>query len=82
MTSWYDIDLTVDLAVVTLSFKILSRLYISETIRCRKLKLDRNISWGYRYATSCCDLDVTFDLAVVPLSFKILSGLYLGNRKV
>ena len=26
--SWYDLDLTLDLAVVTLTFKIFSRLYL------------------------------------------------------
>ena len=27
-TSWYDLDLTFDLALVTLAYKILSRLYL------------------------------------------------------
>ena len=54
---------------------------ISETIRCRKLILGRDIR-GCRCATSWSDLDLTFDLAVVTLSLKILSGLYLRNRKV
>ena len=34
---------TFDLAVVTLTYKILSRLYILETVRCRKLILGRDI---------------------------------------
>ena len=34
--SWCDLDLTFDLAVVNLSLKILSKLYL-ETVRCRKL---------------------------------------------
>ena len=55
---------------------------ISETVRCRKLILGRDIGWGCRCATSWYDLDLTFDLAVVTLSLKILSGLYLINRKV
>ena len=55
---------------------------ISETVRCRKLILGRDIGWGCRCATSWSDLDLTFDLAVVTLTFKILSGLYLRNRKV
>ena len=55
---------------------------ISETVRCRKLILGRDIGWGCRCATSWSDLDLTFDLAVVTLSLKILSGLYLGNCKV
>ena len=40
-TSWSDLDLTFDLVVVTL-YKILSGL-ISETVRCRKLILGRDI---------------------------------------
>ena len=34
-----------DIDVVTLTFKIFSGLY-SQTIRCKKLILDRNIGWG------------------------------------
>ena len=41
-TSWCDLDLTFDIAIVTLSLKILVR--VSETIRCRKLILGRDIS--------------------------------------
>ena len=61
--SWSDLDLTFDLVIVTLTYKILSGLYlapggraggpaagkrvcpgcISETIRCRKLILGRDI---------------------------------------
>ena len=55
---------------------------ISETVRCRKLILGRDIGWGCRCAKSWCDLDLTFDLAVVTLTFKILSGLYRGSCKV
>ena len=36
--------LTFDFAVVTLTFKILSRLYV-KTVRCRKLILGRDIDW-------------------------------------
>ena len=57
---------------------------ISETVRCRKLILGRDISWGggvgggvCRCAMSLCDLDLTLDLA---LCLKILSRLYLGNH--
>ena len=39
---------------------------ISETVRCRKLILDRAIGWGCRCATSWSDLDLIFDLAVDP----------------
>ena len=56
--------------------------YISETVRCMKLILGRDIGWGCRCAMSWCDLDLTFDLAIVTLNLKILSGLYLGNCKV
>ena len=55
---------------------------ISETIRCRKLRLGRDIGWGCRYATSWCDHDLAFDHAVVTSSLKILSRLYLRNCKV
>ena len=41
--SWSILDLTFDLAVVTLIYKMLSGLYISETVRCRKLVLGRDI---------------------------------------
>ena len=40
-----DLDLTIDLAVVSLTFKLLSGLYISETIRCTKLKHGIDIGW-------------------------------------
>ena len=40
-TSWSDLDLTFDLAIVTLTYKILSGLYLG--IRCRKLILGRDI---------------------------------------
>ena len=56
--------------------------YISETLRCRKLKLGRDIGWGCKYATLWCDVDLTFGLAIVTLTFKILSRLYLRNHKV
>ena len=40
--SWSDLDLTFDLAIVTLPIKSCLG-YISETIRCRKLMLGRDI---------------------------------------
>ena len=43
--SWCDIDLTFDLAVVTLTYEILSGLYLG-TVRCRKFILGRATSWG------------------------------------
>ena len=41
--SWSDLDLTFDLAVVTLTYKILSGLYLGKTVGCRKLILGRDI---------------------------------------
>ena len=41
--SWCDLDLTFDFVVVTLTYKILSGLYILETVSCRKLILCRDI---------------------------------------
>ena len=48
---------------------------ISETVRCRKLILGRDIS--YRCVLSWCDLNLTFDLVVVTLTFKILLHLWV-----
>ena len=55
---------------------------ISETVRCRKFILGRDIGWGCRCAALWSDLDLTFDLAVVTLTYKILFVLYLRNRNV
>ena len=55
---------------------------ISETVKCKRLILSRNICWGCRCAMSWYYLDLTLDLAVVTLNFKILSRLYLGYHKV
>ena len=41
--SWCDLDLTFDLAVVTLTFKFCPG-NISETIKCRKLIVGRDIA--------------------------------------
>ena len=43
-TSWCDLDLTFDMTVVTLTFET-TLGYISETVRCRKLILGRDIGW-------------------------------------
>ena len=80
--SWCDLDLTFDLAVVTLTYIKSCLDYIWETVRCRKLILGKGIGWGCRCATSRCNLDFTFDLAIETLSLESLSGLYLRNRKV
>ena len=74
-TSWCDLDLTFDLAALTLTC-------ISETVRCRKLILGRDIGLGCRCASSWSDLDFFFDLVTVTMSFKILSGLFLLFHKV
>ena len=84
-TSWCDLDLTFDLAVLILSYKILSELYLrncSETLRCRKLLLSRDLVGSCRCATSWCDLDLTFDITIVTLTYNILYGLYLSKCKV
>ena len=47
-TSWCDLALIFVLAVVSLTFKILSGLYLGNHIRCKKLTLDRDISWVVR----------------------------------
>ena len=79
-TSWSDLDLTFDLAIVTLTYKILSGLYLRNrgVGSCYLLGI---LVRGCRCATSWSDHDLTFDLAVVTLTYKILSGLYLGNHK-
>ena len=40
--SWCDLDLTFDLAVVTLNFNFFPD-YVSESVRCRKLIFGRDI---------------------------------------
>ena len=76
---WRKLHLTFDLAVVTLSLKIWSRLYLRNH-KVRKLILSRGHWCGY--AMSCCEFDLILDQAVVTLNFKILSGLYLKNFKL
>ena len=44
-TSWCDLDLNFDLAVVTLTYKILSGLYLRNS-KVWKLILGRDIGWG------------------------------------
>ena len=43
-TSWCELNLTFDLVVVTMSFKILSGLL--NFVRCRRWKLGKDIGWG------------------------------------
>ena len=47
---WCDLDLTFDLAVMTLTFKILSKLYFGHH-KVKKLILGRDISYECRCAT-------------------------------
>ena len=49
--------------------KKIAQVVSQKTIRCRKLKLRRDIGWGCRCATLLCDFDLTFDLAVLTLTF-------------
>ena len=46
--SWCDLDLTFDLAVVTLTYKILSELYLAnrKVLSCGKLILGKDICLG------------------------------------
>ena len=76
-SAWCDLDVTFDLAIVSLTYNILSWLYL----RNRSYLVG---TWlrGCRCATSWLDLDLTFDLVIVALTYKILSMLYLGNWKV
>ena len=48
-TSWCDLNLAFHLALVTLSFKILSGLYLGKC-KCRRLMLDRDIGSECRCA--------------------------------
>ena len=61
VASWCDLDLTFDLTVVTLTFKILFGQFLG----------------GFRCAILWYDLDWRFDLVVLCMSLKILSGLFL-----
>ena len=62
-TSWYDLDLTFDLSVVTLTYK---SLYLVGTL-----------VGDCRCAVSWCDLGLTSDLAIATFTVNILSGQYL-----
>ena len=61
--SWCDRDLTFDLAIMTLTYKILSRLYLGN---CKVQEVD---TWKGHWLgvvgvqTSWCDLDLTLTLA-------------------
>ena len=83
-TSWCDLVLTFDLAVVTLTYNALSGLYFRNHKVFGSLYLVGTLVGGYMCATSWCDLDLTFDLAYLMLFYlstgisnTILSLLYL-----
>ena len=80
-TSWYDLNLAFDIAVGTLTFKILPGQFLV-TVRCNKLILCRDIGWGCRCAIPLCNIKLYFVLAIVTLTFKILSWIYLANSQV
>ena len=48
-TSWHNLDLTFDLAIVTLTYKILSRVYFGN----RKVQ---EVDTGYRHWLWCVDV--------------------------
>ena len=58
---WSHLDLTFNLDALTLTFKILC--YISETVRCRKVILGRDIALRCQCAMPRCDLELSFDLS-------------------
>ena len=80
-TSWCDFDLTFDLAVVTLSLKILSELYLGNRKVWECLYLVGTLVWACTCASSWCSLDLTFDLVVVTISLKIMSELFIEFGK-
>ena len=68
--SWFDLDLTFDLAIMTLTYKLFSGLYV----RNSKVQEVGTLVGGCMCGTSYRDLDLTFDLAVVTLTYKSCSG--------
>ena len=76
-TSWSDLVLTFEFAVVTLTYKILSGLYLGNRKVLEVCCLVGTLVRGCRCAESWCDLDLTFDLVVVTLAFKILLHLWV-----
>ena len=79
--SWYYLDLTFDLAVVTLTYKILYGVYLGY-ICVGSCHWVGTLARVCRCKTSWYDLDLTFDLAVVTLTYNPLSGLYFGIHNV
>ena len=72
--SWCNLDLTFDLAVVTLTFKILSG-NISETVKCRKLIVGRDIAQGLQVCIIVFSLLIN---AVISLLNCLVLILYLS----
>ena len=79
--SWCNLDLSSDLAIMTLTCKIFSRLYLGNC-KGTKLILGTPLVECCKCATSWCNLHLAFDLAVVTFIFKIMFSLCLGNRMV
>ena len=77
--SWCDLNLTFDLTVVTLTYKILSGLYLGN----HKVQ-EVDTWWGHcLVVVGVQHHGVTLILPLsVTMSFKILSGLFLGFHKV
>ena len=50
--SWYDLDLTFDLAVMTIYISIFFLGNIKETVRCKKLIFDRSLVGECIYANA------------------------------
>ena len=69
----WDLDLTFDLAILTLAYKILSRPYLRSH---KKQEVDTWWDIGC-CVTSDCDLDLTFDITIVTLTFKFYIREYV-----
>ena len=76
-TSWDDLDFAFDLAVVTLTYKILSGVYLGN----RKVQ---EVDTGYGHWLRCVDVKHHGVTLICPLTlpYNALSGLYFGNNKV
>ena len=73
MMSCCDLDLTFELVIMTINFKLLSGLYL-EKRKVYKVNTRQGHWWGCGCAMSWCDPDLTFDLALLTLSFKSCLG--------
>ena len=78
--SWFDLHLTFDLAIVTLTFKIFSHS-ILETVKYRMLILGRTLVEGCRCTTLKCDLGMTFDPGPARMFYASIFETYYSYRK-